>query len=864
MAERDDETIQTQVPQTGDREVAVAAAGADPVRRPPPQTLGRYRIRRLLGRGGVGAVYEADDPELGRRVAIKVLRDDRVGDTEALKHEAQALARLVHPNVVTVHDVGIADGEVYVVMQLVDGYPIDEWLAARAATPAQILAAYRQAGEGLAAAHAAQLVHCDFKPGNILVDKQGVVRVTDFGLARGHRSPPADAESAAASGILTIAGTPAYMAPEQFAGDVVAASDQFAFCVALWEALAGQRPFDDPSIAMPDPARVRARPLRTDASASRIPADLMPILERGLAPVPEARYPAMRELLAALEPRRRVRPAWVLVGAGAVVAAGAAVAVVIAMQGPAPARQAAIPVPPVAPAWAGADAANTHALTSYGSAACAYSPMVIGDQVVFDRTLRGAVDLFEVALAGGEPHPLTSGPRWEWRAQAGRRPGEVVHLIHDPDHDQKDARIAYLDLATGAETPALTVLAWDAVVVGGALYYSPDQAKGIRRLTGPRNEEFAQPPAGRDFFLIAGSPTGDQLALTSSYSTDGLCLVDIASRKTRCLDTRSSAARPAFGADGRALYFNGADGIIRRDLATGVEDVIAHGLWTEGGLAVVRDGSALLYSACTSHSTVIDLVTGAIVLPDATAQFPTFGPGGELAWTREVRGVDVIVVRARDGHEVEVTSNAVGSVAGPAFSADGHGVAFVGSGKHAGIFYARVDEPGALHQLTESPHDSGATWTDAGDVAFTRTNDVGDFHAYLVTVDGNERQLGSGSRTVYATRHADLLVGTSDKLFWLDPRTRVERPGPAKPPGSLLWASISPNGKWVMYQMGQLGREVWRARLEPARAPEFVTQFDASITTSPGAITDDGHPIIAAASWYGDLYVIPARPGAKF
>ena len=233
--DRSDETVQTHTPITGGERARESRPGI-------PQKLGRYEVIRLLGRGGVGTVYEADDPEVGRRVAIKVLREDKGGDAEALRGEAQALGRLVHPHVVTVYDVGIADGDVFLVMQLVEGETLDRWVAARAVSPRAILAMMSQAGRGLAAAHAAGLVHCDFKPANVLVDHQGVVRVSDFGLARTTRDlAHADHHAIASASMISISGTPAYMAPEQFDGHATAATDQFAFCVALCSSGRGSR-----------------------------------------------------------------------------------------------------------------------------------------------------------------------------------------------------------------------------------------------------------------------------------------------------------------------------------------------------------------------------------------------------------------------------------------------------------------------------------------------------------------------------------------------------------------------------------------------------------------------------------------------
>ena len=195
----------------------------------PGGTLGRYVLLARLGAGGMGVVYGAYDPELDRRVAVKVLRRTRAGDR--LRDEARAIARLAHPNVIAVHDVGEADGEVFLAMEHVDGHTVREWLRTPRTT-SEILDVFVQAGRGLAAAHAAGLVHRDVKPSNIIVGSDGRARVLDFGLAH--------LDAQASEG--TIAGTPAYMAPEQRRGERTdARADQFAFAVALSEALSEGR-----------------------------------------------------------------------------------------------------------------------------------------------------------------------------------------------------------------------------------------------------------------------------------------------------------------------------------------------------------------------------------------------------------------------------------------------------------------------------------------------------------------------------------------------------------------------------------------------------------------------------------------------
>ncbi|MBL8743732.1 MAG: serine/threonine protein kinase, partial [Myxococcales bacterium] len=220
------------------------------------QTIGRYRVIGRLGEGGMGAVLAAHDPELDRTVALKILHesagDERGELRDRLAREARAMAKLAHPNVVAVYDVGAdpASGQLFVTMELVDGTTLRDWLRTPRSSRA-ILDVFMAAGTGLAAAHAAGLVHRDFKPENVLVGRDGRVRVGDFGLARPPRG--AAASDAPLSPTLTrtgaIIGTPAYMAPEQFLGEAAdARSDQFAFAVALFEALRGERPFAGASL----------------------------------------------------------------------------------------------------------------------------------------------------------------------------------------------------------------------------------------------------------------------------------------------------------------------------------------------------------------------------------------------------------------------------------------------------------------------------------------------------------------------------------------------------------------------------------------------------------------------------------------
>jgi tetratricopeptide (TPR) repeat protein len=269
---------------------------------PAAATVGRYQIEGLIGAGAMGVVYRARDPVLGRAVAVKVLRAARFEERQL--REAEALARLSHPNVVTVYDAGRVGERVFVAMELVEGETLAAWLASRPRAAEQIVARFREAGAGLAAAHATGLVHRDFKPHNVLCGDDGRVRVADFGLA--HLGESAAAGAARGAG---PAGTPAYMAPEQLANGVVdARSDQFGFCVALYEALYGARPFTGDTIdqlAAAVAAREVAPPRRAGVRAA-----VRSALARGLRRDPAERYPDMAALLAALAPRPSARRKW--------------------------------------------------------------------------------------------------------------------------------------------------------------------------------------------------------------------------------------------------------------------------------------------------------------------------------------------------------------------------------------------------------------------------------------------------------------------------------------------------------------------------------------------------------------------------
>ena len=304
-----------------------AQDGVDASRR--GSILGRYIVLNKLGGGGMGVVYAAYDPELDRKVGVKLLRAETAehrkdsNARERLLREAQAMARLSHPNVIPVYDVGTLGEQVFIAMEFIDGRTLAHWLKEKQRGAREVLDVLIQAGKGLAAAHAAGLVHRDFKPDNVLIGRDGQVKVLDFGIARavedlasGAPTLPQKLEALGPSTLRVLEaqltktsmflGTPAYMAPEQLLRKATdARTDQFSFCVVLYEALYGERPFDASS-AEALTEQVTKGEVKPPSKSSRVPSWVRQILFRGLRLNPNERFPSMNALLRELGKDPRV------------------------------------------------------------------------------------------------------------------------------------------------------------------------------------------------------------------------------------------------------------------------------------------------------------------------------------------------------------------------------------------------------------------------------------------------------------------------------------------------------------------------------------------------------------------------------
>ncbi|MDP3502876.1 MAG: serine/threonine-protein kinase [Myxococcales bacterium] len=322
----------------------------DPVAQQPAplakgEPLDRYVVLDRLGQGGMGEVYAAWDPVLDRKIAIKLLKAEHQASGIAdelrlrLMREAQALARMTHPNVVTVHDVGVVEGQVYLAMEFVEGLTLTKWLAEKPRGWREILGIFLDAGEGLSAAHDAGVTHRDFKPDNVVISRDGRARVMDFGLAHAHENQPqptaplTDTPTGSMRRRITLPGimlgTPAYMSPEAMYGQKTdPRSDEFSFAIALFEALYGFRPFEGttaPGVA----AEIQLNRIRPPPRKTSVPRRIYQLLQKALRANPDERFQTLRALLVQLGRRRSSRQRQLATVAVAVLSAFSLVLVVV-------------------------------------------------------------------------------------------------------------------------------------------------------------------------------------------------------------------------------------------------------------------------------------------------------------------------------------------------------------------------------------------------------------------------------------------------------------------------------------------------------------------------------------------------------
>ncbi|HSN28993.1 MAG TPA: serine/threonine-protein kinase [Kofleriaceae bacterium] len=349
-----------------DRDLVETRPGANPGGETRFVPHERYVLIEQLGEGAMGTVWAAHDRTLDRTVALKVLHDEYLGaeDQARLAAEARAMARLSHRNVIAVYDVAEKGGRTYLTMELVRGIHLGAWLAAAPRGWPEIVAKFRAAASGLAAAHAAGIVHRDVKPSNLLVGNDGELRIADFGVAHATIARTVDPDAQPTAQTKGLIGTLVYMSPQQLRGEPAdARSDQFAFFASLYEALHGKRPFEGETVSALLAAIERGCP----APVRDVPRWLHAACVRGMAVDPAARFPSMSAVHAALDQPRRQR--WTLPIAGGVLAVGAAAFALSAARG---GKTCGDPARELAGTWD--DEARSRAQAAFGALDLPYAP----------------------------------------------------------------------------------------------------------------------------------------------------------------------------------------------------------------------------------------------------------------------------------------------------------------------------------------------------------------------------------------------------------------------------------------------------------------------------------------------------------
>jgi Tol biopolymer transport system component len=820
--------------------------------------LGRYTIECELARGGMGIVYSAYDPELQRRVALKVLTASDDEGRARLLREARAMARLAHPNVVTVYDVVTIGERDFVAMELMEGGTLADWLTARPRSQRDILVAFAAAGNGLAAAHAAGLVHRDFKPANVLRARGGRFAVTDFGLARDHEAGlPAGPRSevmavpamprgslatiTATGGVL---GTPPYMAPEQWAGgEVSPATDQFAFCVSVWEALAGKRPFDGASDTVLREAIERGP---SHADASSIPRALHGILARGLDPDPARRWPDVAALLAAIadatpvderatppSPRRR----WAIAGAVAAAAIAIGIAAVAAFGG----SRTTAPTPHIVRA-----APLTH------EADLQLDPAISpdGTRLAYASGQLGHMQLYVRPLAGGQPIALATELPGDHRWPQWSRDGSQI-AFQSADGDYNSTY--QIDVVPAAGGPARTFLAPPGKSVampvwspdGSQLAYvqfdqhwKPPWELVVARADGTaprtvvsldRNESLSTPSWSPDGKHLAFSQGNIAFYLRGNLAPASIWVVAAAggAAPTRVTSGASLDHAPIWTPDGHALLFvSDRDG--SRDIYQLAVDDDGTPLGKPARLTVGLNahviamvGDRRLVCSVFSYRTnvwSVDIPTGNTESTLAGARPITTGnqvieavdpsPDGRwLAFDSNVQGnQDIYVQPLTGGQPVAVTTDPANDFA-PAWSPDGRHIAFhsfrTGS---RNVFVTDVGGKQVTQITTGSANNWSPRWSPDGHTIAFFSDRSGDLDVYTVPANGGLPHQLTSQRASWPVWAPD---GAS--IAFNDPHGLWTIPAAGGTPVQLVAAEHVSNQAW-----SRDGRSIYFREQEPS------------------------------------------------
>ncbi len=867
----------------------VAAASSSPAGAPPipggdsgaravaTVRLGRYELGRVLGQGGMGVVYRARDRELDRALAIKLVRsvaDDPSG--ARVLREAQAMARLRHPGVVPVFDVGVHDGNVFLVMPLLEGGTLGGWLRATRRPWRDIVTRFLAAARGLAAAHAVGLVHRDFKPDNVLLGAGDEVQVADFGLARATHDvdgpAPGVAPTALATNVTaegTVLGTPAYMAPEQLDGAVVdAKADQFSFCVALYEGLYGHRPFDDDARTtdlMSLRQAIRTGPVRPGKPEGDVPGWLRAIVLRGLREDPAARWPSMTALAAAIERRLHRGRRLALIGLAGLALVGVAAVAVMASG-----------------AWRGGGARKPDVFaidraTRVTFAGCAAQPAFVpdGDGVAYVQRRGSASTLMLSAASGGAGRALGAGTE-----PAFSPDGHYLAALDKTQvvvHDLRDSAAAPRTL--GPSTSGPVWLDAETLVVGvGDRIVARALADGAERVLGhvPDGHVVRAIAVGVDhrIFVIHRPDATLAEAVVAEVKADGT------TRELRRGVLSTAGVR--YRADRGVVYYVQRRNTNQYQLFVqaldGAEPTpVATDTPPSGGFDVAADGHRLAFSSCAESATIAVIARGGA--PIALTGHGAWRDNGPLA----VDAARLVHTSTRSGLlQLWLLDRTTGDDAplvppessNPALSPDRTTLVYatVEQDSMLGLRTAPLDALAAERTLTTGHVDRAARFTRDGDaVVFLRETPVG-LGLYRVDAGGGPALPLEPAGGAVDVRAFDVspLDDTVALIVPADPRSPLSRmalTGGEREPvvaaaslsAALRTVRYAPDGRRLLLVDGD-GRLLELTLATGALEPRW--QLAGSEYSAVGAVDYDldGDTILASlTSRAGDLWIADGR-----
>ncbi|HYM12989.1 MAG TPA: protein kinase [Bryobacterales bacterium] len=837
--------------------------------------LGRYRVVSRIGAGGMGEVYLAEDTQLDRRVALKVLPAEVAQDPDRMRRfvqEAKAASALNHPNICVIHEIGEADGVRFLVMEYVEGVPLSDKVGGRPMATGEILDLGIQIADALEEAHAKGITHRDIKPANILITPKGQVKVLDFGLAK-MGAPRGQTASEVATQAMTepgmVMGTTRYMSPEQALGkDVDQRSDLFSLGVALYEMATGKQPFTGPTTAVLFDELLHKTPEPAASVNPAVPPKLEEIISKALEKDRDVRYQTAADLRADLKRLKRdletgktaatsvaaavaapaaTRPRakrwiWPVASVGLAVAVGGAVWFL--RPGPRP--------PAAAP--------STVPVTTYAGLEVdpAFSPD--GRQIAFawNGEKEDNLDIYVKRVDSGAPLRLTTDPASD----------------RDPVWSPDGAYLAFVR-ESGKE---------------GGIYLVPSLGGPERRLT-----DVAPPNAAFRFTKrLAWSPDGKWLAVADGSATSSMFLVSMETGERKKLTSPESGpgdSQPAFSVDGRKLAFSRVLADVSRELYTvPVSGGEAARLTFDGRFAMnpvwTPDGESILFASNRSGAFLIWKVAASGGTPERasavsanTASFSLSPRGDRLAYTDSFSDTNIWKVEVGEskraaGRPVELIASTRADTT-PQFSPDGKRIAFASGRSGAGeIWVCNANGSNAVQLTSYRGLTVGSPWwsPDGKRIAYD-ARPAGSAEIFVMNADGGPaRQLThepSEDIVPSWSRDGRWIYFASDRSgsmqIW-----RMTPDGGAPAPITKTGAFVSqesPDGKYLYYAKGRSVPGVWRIPTSGGPEEPVLEQVQAGFERL-WAVVSDGiyfmhpgephHPVIS----FFDFATRQARPVA--